>query len=107
MAGLVIILMAVLVALFAYWIAPDASPQANRMMVEIAGRKPGFRMDFMLLDKTPPPSPTGWLERTLHGIPDRQVYIPVSSLPERIGDSLVVRRFLDEGVSERMALPAS
>ena len=32
----------VLVAVFAYFIAPDPSPYANRIILEIGGKKPGF-----------------------------------------------------------------
>lgn len=107
MVGLVVIIFSLLMALSAYWIAPDASPQANRMIVEIAGRKPGFHLKFLLQDKHPAPEPVSILQRTLHGIPDEQVYVPVSSDAERRGDSLVVQRFLDDGVSERMSVPAT
>jgi len=35
MAGLVMILLAVLMAIFGYFIAPDSSPFANRIILEI------------------------------------------------------------------------
>jgi peptide/nickel transport system permease protein len=106
MAGLFVIILAALTAISAYWIAPDHSPQANRMMVEIAGKKPGFRMAFLLTDKKPVPRVTSFLERTLNGAPDKQVYIPVSIAYERKGDSLIFQRYLDDGVSERLAVQA-
>jgi ABC-type dipeptide/oligopeptide/nickel transport system permease subunit len=102
LAGLVLVIIAILVALTAYWIAPDPSPMANRMMVEIAGRKPGFRMRFVGIDKVPPPPEVTLLERTLGGRIDRQVYIPVISWTEK-ADSLVVAQYLDEGLADRRA----
>ena len=50
-AGMTVIFIAVIVAMFAYYISPDSSPNANRMIVEIGGRKPGFKQQFLLLPK--------------------------------------------------------
>jgi ABC-type dipeptide/oligopeptide/nickel transport system permease subunit len=107
MAGGVTILLALLVAAFAYWIAPDPTPQANRMMLELAGQKPGFQMQFLLIDKNPPVPEAGILDRTLYGKPDQQVYIPVRKVVGRQGDSIVVLQYLDEGVSDRRAYLAA
>lgn len=49
--GLLIIVIAVLVAVFAYFIAPDPSPFANRIILEIGGNKPGYKQDFLLVKK--------------------------------------------------------
>ena len=49
--GLIIIGAAILVAATAYLIAPDPSPDANRMIVEIGGRRPGFTQQFLLLTR--------------------------------------------------------
>src|SRR3982074_982065 len=46
--GLIIIGAAIFVACTAYLIAPDPSPDANRMIVEIGGRQPGFTQQFLL-----------------------------------------------------------
>lgn len=43
LAGLVVIIIAFVIAVFAYFIAPDPSPYANRIILEIGGEKPGFR----------------------------------------------------------------
>ena len=48
-AGLFMILIAVVVALFSYLIAPDPSPYANRIILEIGGEKPGFTQQFLLV----------------------------------------------------------
>jgi hypothetical protein len=48
---MVVISMAVLVAATAYWIAPDHSPDANRMILEIGGKKPGYTQQFMVVKK--------------------------------------------------------
>jgi len=101
MVGLIIIFLSVMVAVTAYWIAPDPSPQANRMMVEIAGKKPGFSLQFLALDKDPSPADPSIWSRTIGGYPDRQVFIPVSEYLGRQGDSVIIRQYLDDGVSDR------
>ena len=37
----------VCLAVFAYLVAPDSTPNANRIIVEIGGNKPGFRQQFL------------------------------------------------------------
>ena len=49
--GLIVIAMAVLIAIFAYFIAPDPSPFANRIILEIGGEKPGFKQGFIKVRK--------------------------------------------------------
>ena len=102
MAGLVMIVLAVLVALFAYFIAPDSSPFANRILLEIGGEKPGFEQSFLLVKKEQPRENTNLLEHALQGKQDDVEYIPISSW-SRKGDSIVVEKYIDEGVSERLS----
>src|ERR1700709_1290593 len=76
--GLFIIAAAMLVALSAYYIAPDPSPDANRIIVEIGGRKPGFRQLFLLLPKDRQPDPVGFFRRLISGREDAFNYIPIT-----------------------------
>jgi ABC-type dipeptide/oligopeptide/nickel transport system permease subunit len=89
--------------LFAYLVAPDGSPAANRMIVEIGGRSPGFSQSFLLLPKEQAISPTGVFHQLLFGRSDPYRYIPINSHQYR-GDSLVIEKFIDEGVSEQQVV---
>jgi ABC-type dipeptide/oligopeptide/nickel transport system permease subunit len=104
--GLIVIGASIVVALTAYFIAPDPSPEANRIIVEIGGRRPGFRQLFLLLKKERPPAPVSFFSRCLYGREDEYDYIPIDSYAAR-GDSLVVQKFVDEGVEERRAYPVA
>ena len=106
MASLCVIFLTLCTAVFAYWIAPDHSPNANRMMVELAGMKPGHRQDFIALPREDRPAPVSWLERTMNGMRDTEQFIPVISA-QQSGDSLVWMQYLDEGISERKAMKAT
>jgi ABC-type dipeptide/oligopeptide/nickel transport system permease subunit len=104
--GLIIIGLAILVALTAYFIAPDPSPNANRIIVEVGGRKPGFRQLFLLLPKERPPVAVSFFGRLLSGREDVFQYIPINGyILQR--DSLIAEKFVDEGVAERRAYPLS
>jgi len=102
--GMIVIALAVVVAITAYLIAPDDSPYANRMILEIGGRKPGFTQSFLLLKKDRIPEPSSFLDRLLFGKEDEFTYLPINSYHQS-GDSLVVEKFVDEGIQERMAFP--
>lgn len=102
MIGLVIIAIAVLVAIFGYFIAPDPSPYANRIIVEIGGQKPGFEQQFLLVKKEAPPQPENFFERLVGGKRDQFDHIPVNSFLQS-GDSVIADKYIDEGVSERLA----
>ena len=104
--GLIVIGAAVVVAVTAYFIAPDPSPDANRIIVEIGGRRPGFRQLFLLLKKERQPAPVGFFSRLLNGREDRYEYIPIDSYTLQ-GDSLIVQKFIDEGVEERRSYPGT
>jgi hypothetical protein len=47
----------ILTAVFAYFLAPDGSPDANRIIVEIGGQNPGFRQLFLPVNEGTPASP--------------------------------------------------
>lgn len=104
--GLVIIILAIFVSIFAYFIAPDTSPYANRIILEIGGEKPGYQQQFIKVKKDKEVATAGFFQQLISGKEDRYLYIPITSYKKE-GDSLIVQKFIDEGVSERMAFHAS
>jgi ABC-type dipeptide/oligopeptide/nickel transport system permease subunit len=98
--GLLVIGAAIIIAIIAYLIAPDPSPDANRIIVEIGGRSPGFRQMFLLIRKQQQPAPVSFFHRLLDGREDQYDYLPINSYSIR-GDSVIAEKFVDEGVSER------
>jgi ABC-type dipeptide/oligopeptide/nickel transport system permease subunit len=106
LAGLVIITLAVLVAVFAYFLAPDPSPYANRIILEIGGEKPGFQQSFIKVKKEKDVGATRFFKQLVAGKEDVYYYLPIVS-HEQVGDSMVVQKFIDETVSERQAYAIS
>jgi peptide/nickel transport system permease protein len=106
MFGLFVIALAVLVAVFAYYISPDPTPYANRIIVEIGGRKAGFTQSFLKLRNTTQARETGFFQRLLGGEHDEYTYLPITGYESR-SDSIIVRKYIDVGIEERQAYPVS
>lgn len=103
-AGLVVIAMAVLISIFAYVIAPDNTPNANRMVLEIEGQHPGFRIHMLALPKEQSPPAQSVLQRIFGGREARMTWVPIRSWEFR--DSvLVVQRYVDESTSREEVYP--
>lgn len=100
MAGLIMIIISIAVAVFCYVFAPDPSPFANRIILEIGGEKPGFTQDFLLVKKVQSQT-TGFFSGIISGRPDQFDYIPIVSY-HQTNDSVIAEKFIDEGVSERI-----
>lgn len=97
-AGLLVIVLSVFIAVAAYLLAPDHTPDANRMVLEIEGQHPGFRTTMLAMRKEHNVGRVNMYERLLYGQRSPNVWIPVRSW--QFKDSvLVVQRYVDEAVS--------
>jgi len=92
--------------MLAYFIAPDDTPFANRMTVETGGKNPGFVQQFLLIKKERPTAGNSLFKRLLYGRYDNFTWLPISSY-ELQADSIVVQKYIDEGLSERMVFALS
>lgn len=101
MIGLVMISLAILIAIFGYFLSPDSSPFANRIILEIGGEKPGYTRQFLQLKKERS-TDAGFFERMTSGKPDAVEFIPITTY-QQTTDSIIAQKYIDEGVSERIA----
>jgi peptide/nickel transport system permease protein len=101
MVGLVMISIASLIAVFGYFLSPDPSPFANRIILEIGGERPGYTKQFLLVRKDRI-TEANFFTRLSSGKPDEYEYIPINSYT-KIADSIIAEKFIDEGVTERIA----
>ena len=69
-----------LLAIFAYVIIPDKTPNANRQILEISTKKPGFEVDMLMLPKETPPAKTSFFQFLFNGRPDDCIYLPFDSI---------------------------
>lgn len=96
-AGLLVILASIIIAIFAYSIAPDHTPNADLQTIEIQARKPGYRQLFLKIpvEKN---NNGNFISQFFFGKPTSFKYIPISSY--QIKDSLLqVQKFVDEDTS--------
>ena len=80
MASCFFVLLWALLALFAYVIIPDKTPNANRQILEISTQKPGFEVDMLMLPKEQPNPKTPFFKFLFNGRPDDCLYLPFDSL---------------------------
>ena len=87
--GIVVILMALFLALFAYLVIPDGSPNANQQHIELAAKKPGFRIQMVRIRKNEIISPRKLPGRMIFGRKSSYTYIPINRF-EISGDSICI-----------------
>lgn len=97
MFGLVVIVLAVLVSIFGYIIAPDNSPNADLQTVEIQARRPGYRQQFLRIPNNNA-TEGNWLNHFTLGKKNSFQYLPIKGYRVS-GDSLLVNKFIDEGTA--------
>src|SRR4029077_8098515 len=103
MFGLVIIFISILTGIFAYFIANDSTPNADRQIVEIQAKKPGYRKQFIKAKKEKDIYQTNFFQRLLYGKEDAFVLIPINSYQEK-NDSIIIQKFIDDGVEEKISI---
>ena len=92
LAGLSIILFAVLVALAAYILSPDKVKHANSQVLEIALEKPGFASDFLKVRMNHSAGNTNFLEAVVSGKQAEFIYVPIQSY-EFMEDRIIVLEY--------------
>lgn len=106
MFGLVVIILSVILAIFAYFISPDPSPYANRIILEVARQKPGHRQMFLKVKKEKNVTSPPFFKQLLSGKEDKYYYVPITSY-QMVRDSIIVHKFIDEGLTERQSYAVS
>lgn len=106
MAGLIIITASVLVGIFAYFLGTDSTPNADRQIVEIQARKPGYSQQFILVKKQKVVTSTNIFSRLLFGAEDKYTYVPINGFRET-KDTVYVEKYIDEGIYDPQAFAKS
>ncbi len=102
-AGLIIILVAVFVSVFAYVLAPDSSPNADLQTVEIQAKKPGYQQLFLKIPDARTETKNSF-SRFFTGTNAQYKYIPISSYRVR-GNDLLVEKYIDEDTTIQQVYP--
>jgi ABC-type dipeptide/oligopeptide/nickel transport system permease subunit len=102
MFAAVFIAFVILLAIFAYPLSPDNSPNANRTAVELATLPPFSNIQFLKKPKAIAPDQTSFLSNMFMGTPAQYELIPIQSF-SITQDSIIVQRYLDAQQSLREA----
>ncbi|MEI8279430.1 MAG: ABC transporter permease [Bacteroidota bacterium] len=97
--AIAIIWLTCLLSIFAYVLAPDNTPNANRMVVELGARRPGFTKRMLLIPKSTLQLHDSPTSEWFNGTPSYYQYLPINAF-KFTGDSLLVRHYIDEGMQD-------
>jgi len=104
--SLYIVVLAFLMAVFAYFIAPEHSPNANRMIPEIGSMKPGFTIQLLQVKRIGQKPNGSFFDRLIGGKEDTNTFIPITSYNIK-GDTIYYQKYIDEGITELGVMPLS
>ena len=102
--ALSIIVFTCFIAVFAYQLAPDKSPMANTMIIELGARPPGFKKNFLMLPRSTAVEHHGKLTEWFNGKPPVYKLIPINGYYFQ-GSNLVAIHYIDEGISDTLSYP--
>ncbi len=91
-AALIFIVFISLAGVFAYWIIPDNTPNANRIILQISTSKPGARFTFLKIASEPEIENRNMFSILISGKKDRFSYLPISDY-KISNDSLFVSEY--------------
>ncbi len=104
MLGLLVIVLAIVVAIFAYQLAPDNTPNADFQTVEIQAKKPGYTQQFLKMPGTQSPDEGISIKAFFFGRVNQHRYIPITGYKLQ-GDSIFINKYVDEDTALRQAYP--
>jgi peptide/nickel transport system permease protein len=101
-AGIVVITLSLILFVFSYLLAPDGTPYANTIIPEIGSKKPGFTAQLLQVKKEREVDRTGFFTMLINGSESQYNLVPITSY-HRSGDSIIVQKFVDDGITERQS----
>lgn len=90
-----------LLALFAYVVIPDKTPNANRQILEISTKKPGFKVDMLMIPKDNPNQEKSFFQFLFGGRPDDCIYLPFDSLSVDVNQTTIYLYQAEESQTTR------
>ncbi len=104
--ALAVILFSCIVAVFAYQLAPDDTPDANRMIVELGARPPGFTKMLLYVPKSIQRDEQTGLKQFFSGTKSGYLAVPFNSY-FFAGDKMYIAHYIDEGMTDTLAYKLS
>jgi ABC-type dipeptide/oligopeptide/nickel transport system permease subunit len=104
--ALIVLCITILVAIFAYPLATDKTPDANNIIVELAAKPIGFQQQILLLPKANVQEHTSKWSAFWLGKPSVYSSMPITCA-SMVGDTLTVAHYIDEGITESYSFSVS
>jgi len=99
-----IICITCLTAIFAYLLVPDSTPFANRMIVELGAKQPGFRKQLLLVPKSTKQERNSKLFEWFNGTTSDYDAVPLNAYTFQ-DDKLIATHYIDEGMQDTIIYP--
>ena len=103
--ALCIISVTCLVSIFAYLFAPDGTPSANRMIIELGAKPPGFTKQLLFIPKGNQQKVHpffGWF----NGAPSSFEALPINGY-RFYGDKIIAYHYIDDGLEDTLTYKLS
>ena len=104
--ALCVIALTFLVAVFAYLMVPDNTPSANRMIIELGAKQPGFKKLLLHIRATGRQESTNAVFQWFNGTPSAYQAVPINNF-HFTGNDLVVQHYIDDGLQGSLIYPLS
>ena len=97
--ALSVIVITSLIAVFAYVLAPDNTPNANRMIIELSAKAPGFSRQLLKVPLPSVPEHSSWLHELFNGTPSAYSFVPINGY-NITGDKLLAYHYIDDDLQD-------
>lgn len=91
-----------LIAVFAYCFAPDSTPNANRMIIELSAKEPGFSKQLLHIPKKNSTETGNFFNGLFNGEVSTYAAIPINKY-WFTQDELVVAHYIDDGIEDTLS----
>ncbi|PKQ68253.1 ABC transporter permease [Raineya orbicola] len=98
-AGLVVVIIAVIVAILGYLIMPDSTPNADDGSVYVKLKPPGYEVTFLKKHKNIPQHKPSFFEKMLFGLPSEYTIVPIKSY--QVNRETLEVTYIMEGVTNK------
>ncbi len=102
MVAMSIIVLTALLAVFAYVLAPDSTPYANRMIVELGAKAPGFSTQLLFVPKSIKQERSNTVKELFSGTPSDYQAVPMNGYAFA-GNKLVAYHYIDDGLQDTLS----
>lgn len=100
--ALTVIGITTLIAIFAYVFTPDDTPNANRMIVELGAKEPGFTKQILYIPKNTRQQKSSFLSGVFSGVQSNLTAIPINGYWFR-ENKLYVQHYIDDGIQDTIS----